>query len=66
MSAARLKHAFRYYSGPTLFLTVVCMTLGSLLLAVGATMGGVFILAGLTALLVFVVIGAREPLVEGR
>ena len=55
MSAARLKHAFRYYSGPTLFLTVVCMTLGSLLLAVG-----------LTALLVFVVIGAREPLVEGR
>ena len=65
MSTACLKHSFRCYGGPVLFLTIVCVVLGSLLLAVGESMGGVFILAGLVAMLVFVLIGAREPNIGG-
>jgi Ca2+/Na+ antiporter len=60
MSTACLKQSFRLYSGPALFLTVICLALGAVFLSVGAAMGSVFLLAGVVALTVFVVLGARD------
>ena len=60
MSTACLKQSFRFFSGPVLFLTAVCLVLGAVFLSLGATMGGVFIAAGLVALGVFTLLGARD------
>lgn len=60
MSTSCLKHSFRLYSGPVLFLTAICLALGVLFLSVEASMGGVFIIAGVVALFVFALLGAQE------
>lgn len=59
MSTACLKHSFRRYSGPVLFLTVVCLILGAFLVRIEPSMGGAFVVAAMVALVVFTLLGAQ-------
>ncbi len=54
-----LKQAFRYHSGPALFLATVCMTLGLLFLWVDSGVGWIFVIASGSALVAFCLVGAR-------
>jgi len=60
MSKSSLIQSFRCCSGPVLFLTGVCMTIGSMFLWVESGAGWIFIVAAILALAAFSLLAARD------